>query len=437
MSRAMAKLTDQYLADYRNGVQTSVSGEASWLTALRRQAVTQLEQVGLPGGAWEDWRYTPVRFLERRFFPPAGDVNDFDVKALAATALDVDGPRLVFVNGRLRLDLSQNLQQLPKAGFFGSLHDAPEIVAERLGSHLGRYVDLSAHGFAALNTALTPDVCCLYLPAGVRIEQPLTVVFANSSTEQAASYPRLLIVLDSGSQATVVEQHLSLNGQTGLAAAVTEISLASNAALEFIRINQGIAGHQVGSVHVHQARDSRLRAHQICQNNQWLRNDLHVHLASAGAEVEMYGLYLAGARQHVDNHTLVDHQAPHTRSVEQYNGVLTGAGRAVFNGKVVVRPAAQKTDAQQSNRNLILISGGEVDTKPELQIFADDVRCTHGATVGQLDEDALFYLRSRGLDRAEAQALLTQAFAAGVLEKIQHEAVQTALSAHLALSLPA
>jgi Fe-S cluster assembly protein SufD len=287
---------------------------------------------------------------------------------------------------------------------------------------LGRVADPARHRFAGLGLACFVDGALLDIPEGCELDEPVRLVFVTDGSRQAAfSVPRVLVRAGAGSRATVVEHHAGGDGEA-LACATTEISLARGASVDHYRLQDesGQAFH-LGVLAARIAADARLVSHNVSVGGRIGRLDLDVALEGPGAEVVMNGLYLARERQHVDNHTSVDHAVPHTRSDQIYRGVVGGRGRAVFNGRAVVRPGAVGTDARQSNANLLLSPDAEVDTKPELEIYADDVKCSHGATTGQLDESALFYLRSRGLDEDTARTVLTFAFADVVLARMDLE----------------
>jgi Fe-S cluster assembly protein SufD len=294
--------------------------------------------------------------------------------------------------------------------------------------------DAGAGGaWPALNLAFSPDGALVEVPAGVAVETPIHLLFLTTAREVAPmTHPRSLIVVGRGGQASVVETYAAVAGGTYLTNAVTRIVLGEGAGLVHQRIEResGQAFH-VGRTEVRQARDSRLTSSAVFFGGRIARQDVRVRLEGEGAECGLDGLYVIGGRQHVDIHTVVDHAVPRGRSRQLYKGVLDGRARGVFSGRVVVRPGAQKTDAFQTNKNLLLSDGVEVDSKPQLEIFADDVKCSHGAADGQLAADALFYLRSRGLGEAAARALLTYGFASEVLSRIPLDQVRTRLEALL------
>jgi Fe-S cluster assembly protein SufD len=391
----------------------SLPGNAGWLRELRTWARERFAERGFPTTREEAWRYTNLAPLARTPFPLApADAGVASEQLQAATFEELHACRLVFVNGRF----DRGLSALPGEGVaLASLAEALAQGAEALEPHLGQVAPVEQSPLVALNTAFLLDGPYLRIPAGMALAYPIHVVYI--ATAEGLSQPRALIVAEAGSRATVIEQHLGAGEARHFTNAVTEIVLEQGAAIEHYRLQQeGARGYHINGLHVRQARDSRFTAHGLDLGGLLVRNDLRSVLAE-GAHCELNGLYLAGGRQHVDNHTLIEHARPGAVSRELYKGVLDGRGRAVFNGRVVVHPDAQQSDAQQMNANLLLSEDAEVDTKPELEIYADDVKCSHGATVGQLDADQLHYLRTRALDEGTARDLLTFAFANEVLQR--------------------
>jgi len=306
------------------------------------------------------------------------------------------------------------------------LNEQPQLVAPVYGG----VAQADAHGFTALNAAHSRDGVAVIIEANAR---PTPVELLFISTGAFESTPRNIIIAGNGGAATVVERHVSLDGDGAGAGveftnSVTEIALADDAQLDYHLIQaQSSAAHHVCGVWARQARASRFNCTTVTLGGDLVRNDLSVELAGEDAHCEMRGLYAATGRQHVDNHTTIVHSAAHCASRETYKGVLDQRARAVFHGRVTVAKGAQKTDATQANNNLLLSRGAEIDTKPQLEIYADDVKCAHGATVGQLDADALFYLRARGIDARAARRMLTFAFANDILATIAHDELQSAL----------
>jgi Fe-S cluster assembly protein SufD len=288
---------------------------------------------------------------------------------------------------------------------------------------------LESDAFAALNTAFFADGAAIVVPRGFSLPVPVHVLHVtDAAAARAAVHPRALVVVEAQAAATVVESYLALSDATYLTNAVTEISLGEGAQLTHVRVQrEGARAFHVGLAQAQQARDSRYSSFSFATGAQLARANIYTSMAGPGGEARLDGLYLVDGSQHVDHQTRIEHLAPNCASREVYKGVLGGAAHGVFNGQVYVHPEAQKTDGKQTNNNLLLSPDAQIDTKPQLEIFADDVKCTHGATVGRLDEIALFYLRSRGLPAEEARRLLTYAFAADVLEGIATDDVRIAL----------
>ncbi|MGE0386096.1 MAG: Fe-S cluster assembly protein SufD, partial [Gammaproteobacteria bacterium] len=308
---------------------------------------------------------------------------------------------------------------------------APEVAGAYTAS-------AAATPFAALNAALAGDGLLVDVAPGTVVAQPLHVLLAaGADAAGKAHYPRLHVRLGEGAELTLIEHYASLSASAGFTCAVTTVELGRGARLAHCKLQEEADdAYHVACMLVDQAASSVLHQHSISLGARLARHDLRVRLAGEGAEAVLDGLYLAGGRQHVDHHTRVDHLVPHTTSAEDYRGVLDGSGRGVFNGKVVVHPRARKSAARQSNRNLLLAPGAEADTKPELEIYADDVQCSHGATVGQLDAASLFYLRSRGIDAETARNLLVYAFADDIVARVKPAPLRTRIEAAMLGRLP-
>jgi Fe-S cluster assembly protein SufD len=343
---------------------------------------------------------------------------------------------LVLVNGRVVPELS-DLDSLPDGATLQSLAEALVAMPERVMEILGSAVDLDAHPFARLNTAAFTDGAFLHLEPGTVVGRPIHLLLISAGGEQPSwAAPRLVISAGETAQATVVEHHVSDGGET-LSVPVAELYLAAGANVRHCRLQEeGRSGRHIALQTVRLERDSRLDSVALNIGAGLMRADIDAVLAEPGAHASLDGLYLVEDRQHTDTQLKVRHAAPHCTSHELYKGVLDGSARAVFNGRIIVDQDAQRTDAIQSNRNLLLSKGALVNSNPQLEIFADDVRCTHGSTVGRLDDEAVFYLRSRGIDRATAESMLTYAFAAEVVELVPVAEVRERLERHLIERLP-
>jgi Fe-S cluster assembly protein SufD len=384
------------------------AGGPDWLLPHRRAGLDAFAGAGFPGRRDEDWKYTDLKLVARRSFasvaPPAYTVPGIP---------GLDCPALVFVNGRLA-----ETRGLPGGVSVSSLAEAVAAGHPACRSLLGQVADAGRHRFAALSTALFTDGVLLDLADELALDAPLRLVFLAGGDSAALACPRVLVRAGTNTRATLIEHYAGTGGEA-LTLAVTEMALGPGARIDHYRLQEepGEAFH-LGLLAARLGRDANLVSHSLSTGARIARFDLDVDLAEPGARVEMNGMYVTRDRQHADSHTRVDHSAPRTTSDELYRGVLAGNSRAVFNGKAIVHVGASGTDARQSNANLLLSPGAEVDTKPELEIYTDDVKCSHGATIGQLDRAALFYLRSRGIDEETATSLLTFAFADTVLARM-------------------
>jgi Fe-S cluster assembly protein SufD len=375
--------------------------------ALREKASERFSALGFPTTHDEDWRFTSVA--------PIAKVKWGKPEASGEQVEDLPrfGKRLVFVNGRFAPRLS--CLRLPAAVKAGSL--AAALDNQNVEEHLARNATYQQQAFVALNTAHLEDGALIEIAKGTVIEEPLHLVFLSTHMDQAATYPRNLILIGAQTQVSLVEHYLGTGRY--FTNSVTEISAGEGAVVDYYRLQmESEAAFHVSNLQVQLARDTNFTSHSISLGGALVRNDVNAVL-SEGTECTLNGFYLVSGTQHVDNHTAIDHAKPHAASHELYKGILDGRSNAVFNGKILVRKDAQKTDAKQTNKNLVLSEDATINTKPELQIYADDVRCTHGATIGQIDAESLFYLRARGIGREEARGMLIVAFARDVLDRIK------------------
>ena len=412
------------------------------LAPLRDDAFSCFDRLGFPTTRLEEWRFTNVApIAETPFVAPTALTDysraEFDLLHLPR----LGGPELVFVNGTFAPALSTT-DTLPAGvrarSLAAALADEHADDAEAVASHIGRFAHTESQAFTALNTAFLGDGAVVEVASGVVVDTPIHLLFVTrSGSLPVLSQPRVLVVTGANSQVCVVESHAGNGESPYLSNAVTEVSVGNDAVIDhYSLVREADAAFRVGSLHVTLGRASNFSSHTITLGGAIVRNEAHVVLAGEGGQCTLNGLYLANGRQLIDNQTTIDHAQPHCDSHELYKGILDGRSRAVFNGKIIVRLDAQKTDAKQSNKALLLSEDAQITTKPQLEIFADDVKCTHGATVGQLDQDALFYLRSRCLSRDQARQLLTHAFAADLLGHIKVEAIRTQLDALLLEWLP-
>jgi Fe-S cluster assembly protein SufD len=434
----IASDTQPYLAHFA-ALERALAGQgASALLPLRREALARFTELGFPTTRHEEWKYTNVAPLTRSSFrsasaEPAGS----HLRERDLPMGDVTRCRLVFLNGRFAPALSVT-DTLPRGVKVSSLAAALATDFAAVEAQLARSARFHDQPFVALNTALWEDGAFVFIPRGIIVEEPIHLLFLTSpDAGPIVTHPRNLLVAEESSQATVIESYVGRDSEVYLTNAVTEIVLGENAVLDHYRVQrESDAAFHMATQQVQQSRSSNFSSHSIALGGALVRNDVNAILGGPGIESTLNGLYIASGRQHVDTHTAIDHAHPHCNSHELYKGILDGRATGVFNGKIFVRQDAQKTDAKQTNQNLLLSEDATINTKPQLEIFADDVRCTHGATVGQLDDDAVFYLRSRGIGRAEARGLLTYAFASDILNRIRVAPLREYLEAHLFERLP-
>jgi len=425
-----------YVQEYRRLAAGLPGSGHERVRALRQWAIDRFSAMGFPGPRDEHWKYTRLGGIAKRRFRVAGrPAADVGREELAGFLLEgTECHRLVFINGWQSALLSDP-GRLPEGAVLGSLahilSDSPDLVEPWLVP-----AELRS-GFEALNAALVADGAWLYLGRGVVLERPVHLIFLSvGGDEPQSSQVRNLIVAGPNSQAQVVESYVSLATEH-FTNTITTIVLEEGAGLEHYKLQEeSERALHVGRIDVRQGRDSRFRSHAASLGGELSRHDVAASLEGEGAECVLNGLYMVEGRQHVDFHTNVEHREPHGTSREYYKGILGGRSRGVFNGRVHVHPGAQRTDSEQSNKNLLLSRDAEVDTKPELEIYADDVKCSHGATVGQLDPDMLFYLRARGIDEAAARGLLTYGFAQDVIERMGIEAVRARLESVIVSRVP-
>ena len=409
-----------------------------WLSSLRRREVARFEALGFPTQKDEEWRFTSAAPIAETSFILADKTESVQFETLRGLALCPLGfYRLVFVNGRHRPELSL-APELPGGAKMTTLARALKSEPGLLEAHLGGKAAPQGGAFAALNAAFFNDGAFLYLPKGFVLDKPLHLIFVSSAPAVATmSHSRILIVAEPNSKAAVIEEYVSLERGVSFTNVVTEALVGENAGLEHYKLQRETdRALHVSALEVRQERDSRFVSHSVSLGGALVRNDVHAALDGEGADCALNGLYVVRGRSHLDNQTVIEHLRPHGTSRELYKGVLDGHARAVFGGTIVVRPNAQKTDARVYNKNLLLSDDGLVNTKPEFKIYANDVQCRHGATIGQLSADALFYLRSRGLDAEEARRILVHAFASEMVERVEIATLKTALAESLNARLP-
>lgn len=399
----------------------------SWLHPVRKAAFARFAEVGFPTLRDEEWRFTNVASIARADFQPARPGATVAAEALEPFTF-APAHTLVFVNGFYSAALSSP-GELPKGLVARSLADVLANEPKAVEPYLTRFADYKANPFVALNTAFLRDGAFVSVPRGLVLAEPIHLVYVATAAEgPTGSHPRTVLLAGVNSQCTVVESYVAAGDDQYLTNAVTEVVTQENAVVDHYKVQrESEEAFHVATLQVHQGRGSNFSSHAVILGGEISRSDVNAVLDAEGCECTLNGLYLGAGRQLIDNHTRIDHAKPHCASHELYKGILDGRSHGVFNGKIYVHPDAQKTDAKQTNKTLLLSPDATIDTKPQLEIFADDVKCTHGATIGQLAEEAIFYLRSRGIGREEARALLTYAFANDVLCRVKVPAVRERL----------
>jgi Fe-S cluster assembly protein SufD len=409
----------QPAVDYLDGLLTGQpqlpASPWSQVNALRAEAVEHLDRLAMPTLRDEEWRFTDLSPLTRLSFQPVRSATRLEAADIAHFCLDDAPTRLVFVDGIYAPQLSS--QPMEDGVVVANLSAVEAARNAALQAQLGRYQAMGDNVFAALNTAFMHDAALIFVPSNVAIAAPVHVLFVATQAS-AASYPRCLLVAESGSSVTLIEDYVALQDAAYLINPVTEIALAEQAHVKHIRVQRdsGKAFH-IANCAVSAGRSSNYQSVSIAMGAQISRYNLNLLLGEA-AECTVDGLALIADSQLADTHSFIDHAKPHGMSRQLHKCIAGGSAHAVFNGKVMVRQGAQRTDSVQSSRNLLLSAKAHIDTKPQLEIFADDVKCVHGASVGQIDIEEVFYLKSRGLSDAAARSLLTYAFGAEIIERI-------------------
>ena len=411
-----------------------------WLERLRSEAAKSFERLGIPSRKEEGWRYTNIDPLVGTEFISARPVSLDVARRVFEDNLfaGLSCPRLVFVNGHL-VDPLSDLTALPPGVEVMGLAEAIARKEELLKNHLGRYASFREQAFNALNLALFRDGAVVHVAENTVAETPLELLFVTVGDDETTAIinPRVLVVAERGSQFRVVESHLGLSGGTYFSNPVTELVALDNAQLDYYKLQQeSEASFHLGCVEASQKRDANIRTTLVTLSGGLVRNDTGATLDGEGSTAELDGLYLVGQRNHVDNFTRIEHASPHCDSRELYKGILMDKATGVFRGRIVVHKGAQKTDSKQTNNNLLLSNDALINTKPQLEIYADDVKCTHGATIGQLDGESVFYLRSRGISLDAARSILIYAFASEVVNRVKVEPLRAALDKYLFEWLP-
>ncbi len=406
------------------------ASQPTWLLPIRKAGLARFSELGLPTLQHEDWRFTNTAPIAKLPFNPAFEAGASVSAAQLKNSLFAQqpGPRLVFVNGHFAADLSA-VKGIPTGVKVGSLAAALKSDAAFLEKHLGKYAASADNGFSALNQAFFLDGGFVHVPANINITEPIQFVYISTAKQTGTTiHPRNLVIAEANSKVTVLESYLSLGGSGYFTNAVTELFAGDNAHLEFVKFQDEAAdAFHMAAFHGEFGRTSQVNVHSFALGAKLSRNNIRTKLAGEGLECVLNGLYLTRGEQLADHHMIVEHAQPHCASHEYFNGILDDKSRGVFHGRILVQPIAQKTDAKQTNKNLLLSDDAGADTKPQLEIYADDVKCTHGATIGQLNKESIFYLRSRGISPQTARRMLIHAFAGEIIERIQHEAAREEL----------
>lgn len=411
-------------------MEALVHAAPAWVRERREAAAKHFAEVGFPTTRLEDWRFTNLAPIAEATWPLAQ--GGFAKAAELVSSVNVPGAvRLAIVNGQFAAGLS-DLSALPKGLRIASLRDGARDATDGIETHLGRVFSLAAHPLAALNTSFLDDGVAIMVTRGAVVETPIHIVIVTGGDGQAvAAHPRVLIVAGENSQVRVAQTFVGVAGDTYFNNAVAEVVVGESARVEFYtdQRESDLAFH-VANIQAHVAARGVFESHAFSTGARIMRHDIGIGLKGEGADCTMNGVYLADGERLMDTHTSLDHAMPHCTSHETYKGILAGKSRAVFNGRIIVQLDAQKTDAKQTNRALLLSDDATINSNPQLEIFADDVKCTHGAAVGQLDEEALFYLQARGLTRADARDMLLHAFAGEVLDGLRIPALRDQVEAN-------
>lgn len=401
--------------------QYKAQAEAGSFLTLREQAFAEFEKLGFPTTKHEEWKYTNLKPIVERAFQTTCVIEP-RVKDIIEQSIftKLDANMLVFVNGSL-IPTASHIQESDNSIVLGSLAEKRKTNTAVFEQHFGKYASIEGQALNALNTALLSDGAFVYVPKGKRVSKPVVVLHVVDSTDMnVLVQPRNLVVVEEMADVTLIEAYLNIGSQASFTNVVTETYAGKNAHVEHYKIQQQTGeSYQNNFTQIFQEADTNINHVTLTLDGLFVRNNLHFYMNGQNCNSLLYGLYITDKNNFVDNHTLVDHAQPNCFSDEKYKGVLKDKSTAVFNGKIKVHLDAQKTNAYQRNQNILLSNDATINTKPQLEIFADDVKCTHGATIGQLDEEPMFYLRSRGIPEDAARKLLLNAFADDIAEKIK------------------
>ena len=409
-----------YLDRFTEFQKRAAGNQISWLRELRESAFARFCEVGFPTTHDEDWRFTNVSAISGKAFEVPWDAQPLSKEDVRPFLVEGTACQLIFVNGRFAPELS-SVKDLRAGLNASSLTEEIAANPNALERHLGRYLNIQRDAFCALNTAFAEDGGYVHVRKGVVVDHPIYLLFISTASDQRLmTHPRNLIVVEDEAQATIVEDYVSLGESVALCNTATELVAGESAVVSHYMIErEHRQAFNVSTLRIQQGRSANVDSHSVLLGGGLVRNNVHPVLNGEGGDCLINGLFIGSDRQHMDNYMLVEHAKPHCGSRQFYNGILDDHAHGVFHGRIVVHKDAQKTDAKQTNRNLLLSDDAQIDTKPQLEIYADDVKCTHGATIGQIEENALFYLRSRGIDEIAARKLLLMAFASECLDRMK------------------
>lgn len=411
---------ESYLEAFATFEKRAAGQSLAWLRNLREESFARFSETGFPTTHDEDWRFTNTAPIARTHFSlPPEEATAFNWPFKRWTFNGV-AARLVFVDGCFSPSLSF-VSSLPNGIRVSDLKTEIANNPAILESHLGRYLDVGRDPFCALNTAFAEDGAFVHIAPGTELDGPVHLLFVSTQQDVPVMvHPRNLVLIAQEAQVEVIEEYVSLGSSTVLCNSATELVAGENAtAVHHMIEREHMEAFHISTLRIQQERNANVHSHSVLLGGGLVRNNVHPVLAGEGGECLINGLFVGSGRQHLDNYMYVEHASPHSSSRQFYNGILDGAAHGVFHGRIVVHKNAQKTDAKQTNRNLLLSDEAQIDTKPQLEIYADDVKCTHGATIGQIEENALFYLRSRGIDEVSARRLLLAAFANECVERMK------------------
>ena len=412
---------------YRNDFENVKMCSSDWLVEQRKDALEKFINLGFPNNKIEEWKYTNIKKIVKREYKISKNKEEVDISNFT----DYE-PRIILINGVL----SKNISSLPEEIEIMPLIEA--IEKEVIGREMFEDNRMNEDSFWTMNTAFMDAGIYLKVPDGLQINVPILMMNITTSVETPTiCHPRNIIEIGKDAKLSIMEQYVDSGNEDMLTNSVTQIYTKENGVVEHImKTNLSDKGVHIGNINAYQNKNSRINTHNFCISGKVIRNNLNFSLRGNGSYCQMNGLYLVDGKEHVDNHTTVEHLVSHCGSKEHYKGIVGGKGSAVFNGKIRVHEKAQKTDAIQHNENLLLTDDAVIHTKPELEIYADDVKCTHGATIGQIDEDALFYLRCRGIEKKEAREIMIKAYVGEIIERIEDDAMQSMLEKEVMACLP-